>query len=87
MSLYLLANFYSIVHTTVGLRITGHEGNMELKENPGKKLEKARRQVYIKELALLAGLRTHSAFTVWEPSFGGKFPRQQYDVIIQQVQK
>ena len=87
VSLYLLASFYSIVHTTVGLRITGREGDMEWKESPGKKLEKARRQVYAKELALLAGLRTHSAFTAWEPSFGGKFPRGQYDVIIEQIQK
>ena len=87
VSLYLLANFYSIVHTTVGLRINGREGDMESKESPGRKLEKARRKVYIKELALLAGLRQHSAFTRWEPTFGGKFPREQYDSIIQLVQK
>lgn len=87
VSLYLLANFYSIVHTTVGLRIKGTEGDLESKHSPGRRLEKARREVYVKELALLAGLRQHSAFTAWEPTFGGKFPRAQYDIIIQETQK
>ena len=86
-SLYLLANFYSIVHTTVGSRIRAIEGDLNSKESPGSKLNKARSQVYTKELSLLAGLRQHSAFTAWEPSFGGKFPRKQYDVIIQEVNK
>lgn len=87
VSLYLLANFYSIVHTTIDLRVTGAEGNMESKESPGRKLQKARDKVYVKELALLTGLRQHSSFTAWEPTFGGKFPKQQYDAIIQGVQK
>ena len=60
---------------------------MESKTSPGRKLEKARNKVFAKELSLLAGLRQHSAFTAWEPTFGGKFPRKQYDTIIQQVQK
>ncbi len=87
MSLYLLANYYSIVHTTVGLRLTGREGDLTSKQSPGRRLGKVREEVYLKELALVGGLRQHSAFTAWEPSFGGKFPKEQYDVIIQQVQK
>ncbi|KAL8725800.1 MAG: hypothetical protein Q9166_007131 [cf. Caloplaca sp. 2 TL-2023] len=47
---------------------------------------KARAQVFTKELALCTGLRQHFAFTIWEPTFGGKFPRQKYDTIIQEVQ-
>ena len=87
VSLYLLANFYSIVHTTFGLRIKGTEGDMESKESPGQKLQKARSKVYAKELVLLAGLRQHSAFTAWEPTIGGKFPKEHYDTIIQAVHK
>lgn len=87
ISLYLLANFYSIVHTTVGLRIKGAEGDMADKESPGRRLQKARYKVFAKELALLAGLRQHSSFTVWEPSYGGKFPKEHYDVIIEKIQK
>ena len=87
VSLYLLANFYSIVHTTIGLRIKGTEGDTESKESPGGKLRRAREKVYVKELTLLAGLRQHSSFTAWEPTFGGKFPKQEYDTIIQKVYK
>lgn len=86
-SLYLLANFYSCVHTTIGIRFQGAEGDMDLKDSPGRQLEKARGKVFAKELILLARLREHSAFTAWEPTFGGKFPKQQYDEIIEQVQK
>ncbi|KAL8708074.1 MAG: hypothetical protein Q9220_007006 [cf. Caloplaca sp. 1 TL-2023] len=86
-SLYLLANFYSCVHTSVTMRLNGTEGDRNDKNSPGRKLGKARAQVFTQELALLAGLRQHSAFTAWEPSLGGKFPRQQYDTIIQLVQK
>ncbi|KAL8953173.1 MAG: hypothetical protein Q9222_000946 [Ikaeria aurantiellina] len=85
-SLYLLANFYSCVHTSVTMRLNGTEGDPNDKNSPGRRLGKARAQVFTKELALLAGLRQHSAFTAWEPSLGGKFPRKQYDVIIQLVQ-
>lgn len=85
-SLYVLASFYSCVHTTVHMRLTGSEGDMDVKTSPGRMLEKARHKLFTQELALLAGLRQHSAFTAWEPSFGGKFPRQQYDTIIQGVQ-
>lgn len=87
VSLYLLANFYSIIHTTIGLRIRGAEGNLESKGSPGRRLQKARSKVYVKELMLLAGLRQHSTFTAWEPTFGGKFPKQQYDAIIEEVNK
>ena len=86
-SLYLLANFYSCVHTTVGVRLQGAEGDMGVKDRPGRRLEKARNKVFVKELILLAGLREHSAFTVWEPSLGGKFPKEQYDTIIEEVQR
>ena len=87
VSLYLLANFYSVVHTTIGLRIKGTEGDMESKHSSGRKLQKVRRKIYAKELALVAGLRQHSAFTAWEPTFGGKFPKEQYDTIIQEVNR
>ena len=86
-SLYLVANFYSITHTTVGLRLRVLKGDLKSKESPGRKLDKARSEVYPKVLGVLAGLRQHSAFTAWEPTFGGKFPRKQYDTIIQEVNK
>ena len=86
-SLYLLANFSAIVYTTCALRVRGEDGDGSEPGSPLKKLDKARRDTYTKILALLAGLRQHSKDTVWEPNFGGKFPRAQYDEIIQECQK
>ncbi|KAL8728704.1 MAG: hypothetical protein Q9181_005250 [Wetmoreana brouardii] len=85
-SLYLLANYNSCVHTTVNMRLSGSEGDINDKKSPGRRLDKARVKVFTKELALLAGLRQHSTFTAWEPTFGGKFPRKQYNTIIQEAQ-
>jgi len=84
-SLYLLANFYSLVHTTIGTRIQGIEGDLTSKASPGRKLSKARNKVYAKQMALLGGLRQHSTFTAWEPIFGGKFPKTTYNAIIDEV--
>ncbi|KAL8776179.1 MAG: hypothetical protein Q9194_003314 [Teloschistes cf. exilis] len=75
-SLYLLANYYSCVHTTVRTRLHGTEGDPDDKHSVGRRLDKAREKVFTKEMALLAGLREHSNFTKWEPTFGGKFPRK-----------
>lgn len=86
-SLYLLAKFYSIVHTTFGLRVRAVEGDLESRESAGRKLEKARTEVFVKEMRLIAEVKENAAFTVWEPSFGGKFPRKQYEAIIQEVNK
>ena len=100
LALYLLANFYSIVHTTANVRVNGiedapartyssftnpHPNKHETgkKATVGYKLSKARTAVFAKEMSLLAGLRQHSAFTAWEPTFGGKFPRETYDSIIE----
>ncbi|KAL8705714.1 MAG: hypothetical protein Q9201_001189 [Fulgogasparrea decipioides] len=68
------------------MRLSRSEGDINDKKSPGRRLDKARVKVFTKELALLAGLRQHSAFTAWEPAFGGKFPREQYDMIIQEAQ-
>ncbi|KAL9044447.1 MAG: hypothetical protein Q9214_002412, partial [Letrouitia sp. 1 TL-2023] len=84
-SLYLLASFYSCVHTTVAMRVRGEGGDPDDKNSLGNRLAKARMKTFTEELALLSGLRQHSAFTAWEPTFGGKFPKQQYDGIIQKV--
>ncbi|KAL8959656.1 MAG: hypothetical protein Q9183_005598, partial [Haloplaca sp. 2 TL-2023] len=83
---YLRAKFYVCVHTTVGARLGNSEGDLHDKKSLGRRLDKARARLFTKELALLEGLRQHSAFTAWEPAFGGKFPRRKYDAIIQEVQ-
>lgn len=84
-ALYLSANFYSIVHETVMARIRGDEGELMDPSSPGYQLTKARYKVFSKQMLLLQGLRTHSAFVGWEFPLGGKFPRAEYNEIIQLI--
>ncbi|KAJ5577998.1 uncharacterized protein N7459_006962 [Penicillium hispanicum] len=81
-SLYLLANYYSIIHETISARMRGDEGDMTLKSSAGRKLEKARHKVFSKQMLMLNGLRTYSGFLKWEVPIGGRFPKKQYDSII-----
>lgn len=87
VSLYLLGNYYSSVHQTVSLRIRGEEGDLGDKMGAGRRLQKARTQIFVKELILLQGLKQHCKFLAWEPTFGGKFPRASYDKLINHTQK
>ncbi|KAJ6109216.1 hypothetical protein N7486_001450 [Penicillium sp. IBT 16267x] len=81
-SLYLLANYYSIIHETLSARMRGDEGDFSLKTSAGRKLEKAQHKVFSKQMLMLAGLRTYSGFLTWEVPIGGRFPKEQYDSII-----
>ena len=85
--IYLLAHYYSSVHMTVSLRIRGTEGDLHDKKSPARILDKARYRIFAKELILLQGMKQHCAFTAWEPSFGGRFPRESYDRLINHTQK
>lgn len=86
-SLYLLANYYSIIHETISGRMRGDEGHYVLKSSAGRKLEKARHKVFSKQMLMLAGLRTYSGFLKWEVPVGGRFPTKQYNSIILCVEK
>ncbi|KAK9427557.1 hypothetical protein V1505DRAFT_403823, partial [Lipomyces doorenjongii] len=85
-SIYLLANFYSVVHVTIKSRLECTGGDPEDKNSPEKRLEKVRAKILAKQMSILAQLRQHSAFTEFEPTLGGKFPKAIYDSIIQEVQ-
>ncbi|KAL2075689.1 hypothetical protein VTL71DRAFT_632 [Oculimacula yallundae] len=80
-TLYLLANYYSVVHSTIGARMHGTEGDIALKNSPGKRLEKARHKIFGKLMMLIPSLKQHADWQKWELSIGGKFPRKSYDAI------
>ncbi|TEY76302.1 hypothetical protein BOTCAL_0060g00130 [Botryotinia calthae] len=82
-TLYILANYYSTVHSTIHTRMHGREGDMTLKTSPGRRLEKARHRMFGKLLLLLPSLQQHAAWQKFEPTIGGKFPRETYGNIIQ----
>ncbi|CZS95803.1 uncharacterized protein RAG0_05328 [Rhynchosporium agropyri] len=80
-TLYLLANYYSVVHSTIGARMHNTEGDMTLKAASGKQLEKARHKIFGKLMMLIPSLKQHADWQKWELSIGGKFPRKTYDAI------
>jgi hypothetical protein len=85
-SLYLVANYYSVVHETVQVRLAGAEGDTTSKNSPGRKLEKNRQKIFAKCSALLGGLRTQSGFIKYDIPIGGRFPSELYTRIISDLQ-
>ncbi|KAA8567922.1 hypothetical protein EYC84_008363 [Monilinia fructicola] len=82
-TLYILANYYSIVHSTIRSRMRGTEGDVSLKTSPGHRLQKARHRMFGKLLLLIPSLQQHAAWQKFEPTIGGKFPREVYENITQ----
>jgi len=86
-ALYLLANYYSIVHETVQARVRNNEGDPADKESPGQRLSKMRVKVYSKLNLVLNSLKTYSKFIGWEIPIGGKFPKKQYASLIMSTER
>jgi hypothetical protein len=86
-SLFLLANYVSSTTSTVEQRVKDKEGDMSVATSPGRRLQKMRQKVLQKQLALLNSMRQNLAFMAWEPSFGGDFPKEAYQLIINEVQR
>jgi len=85
-TLYLLANFYSCVHTTLGVRMQLGPAIHDLPSNhPTQKLDKARTKVFGKIFLMLTKLRTHADFSKFEPRFGGRFPRETYEELTASI--
>ncbi|KAJ5933679.1 hypothetical protein N7454_006008 [Penicillium verhagenii] len=76
--LYLLAHYYSSVYTTNSILVKGMAGDHNDKKSLGRVLEKARTRVLAKEIVLLQAMDEHTWFFAWEPTTGGKFPKEAY---------
>ena len=85
-ALYLLANYYSVMHETVRARIRGFEDDPSIKGSVSQRLEKARRTIFGKTNLLLSGMRTRTEFVKFDIPLGGKFPKKQYEAIIDRMQ-
>ncbi|GKZ23185.1 hypothetical protein AbraIFM66951_000727 [Aspergillus brasiliensis] len=86
--LFVLAKFYSCMHATIELWLTGELGTTEDDiRSASSTLERSRHKVFKQEMLLLNSLRMHSHFSSFEPPIGGKFPRATYDQIISQIQR
>ena len=86
-TLYLLGQYYSSSHKAVNMRLNGLEGDVHDKNSPIRKLEKARSQLFAKELILIQSMKVHLKFLKWEPTFGGRFPKEIYDRLLNHTQK
>lgn len=82
-ALYLLARSYSNVIALVRMRIDGTEGDLGSKQSHGWIYEKQRIKLLTESIVTIDALRKNTAFTVFEPSLRGKFPKEQYDSIIE----
>ncbi|KAK1997001.1 hypothetical protein LX36DRAFT_658044 [Colletotrichum falcatum] len=81
-SLYLLANYFSVVTETTKATMEGTHGDIKKPGTPAHKMEKERRRILGKLLLLLPSLDSHAQWQKWEPDIGGKFPRATYEDII-----
>jgi hypothetical protein len=86
-TLYLLGQFYSSSHKSVSLRLKGLEGDVNDKKSTFNTLEKARGKLFYKELILIQAMRNHLNFLKWEPTFGGRFPRETYEKLLAHTEK
>ncbi|KAJ6111432.1 hypothetical protein N7523_007493 [Penicillium sp. IBT 18751x] len=86
-SLFVLAKFYSCMHTTIELWLSSSLGDAKDPSSPGHHLQNSRHKIFKEEMMLLNGLRMHSHFSTFEPPIGGKFPKQTYDDMIAEIQR
>lgn len=86
-SLFVLAKFYSTMHTAVELWLASDLRDVEDAHSPANQLREARQKIFKQEMLLLTGLRMHSHFSAYEPVIGGRFPKQTYDNIMCEVQR
>jgi hypothetical protein len=81
--LFILANFYSCMHTTIEVWIKGAQSEIQ---SPLFLLKEAREKLFSEEMSHITALWTFSQFTIYEPPVGGKFPKSTYDSIISEIQ-
>ncbi|KAI1610548.1 hypothetical protein EDD36DRAFT_467609 [Exophiala viscosa] len=85
-TLYLLGHYYSLTHKSVALRLKGLEGDVQDKHSPIRRVEKARVKLFAKELILIQAMKNHLHFIKWEPTFGGRFPKELYERLLNHTQ-
>lgn len=83
----MLANYYSVIYTTMRATMKGDLGDADTAGSPAHKLFRVRRKLFGKLTLLLPSLRAHAGFQRFEPTLGGEFPADLYQDIIQRSQR
>ncbi|KAI8952788.1 hypothetical protein F4801DRAFT_599250 [Xylaria longipes] len=86
-TLFLLANYFSVINATLKSKLNGTGGDRNVKGTPAHQLSKQRLRLFGKLMLLLPSLKQHADFQRWEPTLGGKFPRELYEDIIHRASR
>ncbi|OLN85314.1 Uncharacterized protein C57A7.05 [Colletotrichum chlorophyti] len=81
-SLYLLANYFSVINVTIKSTMEETHGDIKMPGTPAHKMAKERQRILGKLLLILPSLDQHAQWQKWEPDIGGKFPRDTYEDVI-----
>lgn len=81
-TLYLLANYFGVVSSTLRSNVRGTAGDVNMPGSPAHHLFKVGRKIFGKVMLLVPSMRQHAEWQKWEPTIGGKFPREAYDDIL-----
>lgn len=81
-ALYLLANYFGVITSTIKSQFEGTAGNPDIPHSPAHELQAIRRKIFGKMMLLLPSMAAHAGWQKWEPTIGGRFPREAYEDII-----
>ncbi|KAK0623816.1 hypothetical protein B0T14DRAFT_536590 [Immersiella caudata] len=81
-TLYLMANYFGVINSTLAASVDKTVGDINTSHTPAHQLHKAGRKIFGKVMLLVPSMAQHSEWQKWEPTIGGKFPREAYDDII-----
>ena len=81
-TLYLLANYFGVISSTVRSNVHCTAGDVNTPGTPAHGLFKVSRKIFGKVMMLIPSMSQHSEWQRWEPTVGGKFPREAYSDII-----
>lgn len=81
-TLYLLANYFGVISSTLKSNVHGTAGDVNMPGTPAHRLFKVGRKIFGKVMLLIPSMSQHSEWQRWEPTIGGKFPREAYQDII-----
>ncbi|KAF2861628.1 hypothetical protein K470DRAFT_214617 [Piedraia hortae CBS 480.64] len=83
-TLYLLAKYYTLMYETLRVRLRGPARSAIV--GPEGRLNKSRLAVFGKFNSLMAALRRQMGYLQYDLSIGGKFPKDEYNNIIELMQ-
>lgn len=81
-TLYLVANYFGVISSTLQSNLDDTGGDIDTPGTPAHRLWKIGRKIFGKVMMLIPSMQQHSEWQRWEPTIGGKFPREAYDDII-----